>query len=94
VTLYERVEPSGSDRIAHDFPVGTVFIHEAVNREEGHGVAVKRSDHTDEYNGSSWWYGKIFDDGTDDTNTCNPCGSCHTRPETDFVWGVPVSALR
>ncbi len=76
-----------------EFPVGTVIIHEAVNREEPHGVEVKRDDYVDE-TGRPWWLRMVYDDGTIDETPREACADCHTesyRP-TEGLWGVPTFA--
>lgn len=76
--LYAAVDPDAPDRpLIDDFPVGTVIVHEAIDRTEGHGVRVKREPGWDSEDGHSWWFGKIFDDGTPDENECSPCTDCH-----------------
>ncbi len=92
VELYETVSPSGSDELTLTFPVGTLIVHEAVDREEGHGVLVKRHRSFDNLNGTDWWFGKVYDDGTYDTNACTPCTACHVRNETEGLWGIPTVA--
>lgn len=75
------------------FPVGTVIVHEAVNREEAHGVEVKRDDYHDE-TGRSWWMRMVYDDGSYDTSDREACADCHQedwRP-TEGLWGIPTSA--
>jgi len=95
--LYMEVDPYDHEAIlSAEFPIGTLIVHETVNREEGHTVQVKLgADHADE-NGRDWWFGKYYDDGTPDTNDCSPCTTCHTsdaRPNSDGLWGVPREAL-
>ncbi|MFZ5476999.1 MAG: hypothetical protein ACOZNI_09520 [Myxococcota bacterium] len=95
LALYLAIDPEDPDgELWADFPVGTLLVHETVNREEGHTVQVKRDDWLDE-NGRGWWFGKYYDDGTKDENACTPCVACHngdTRPGTEGLWGVPHHA--
>ncbi|HNH49938.1 MAG TPA: hypothetical protein PKY30_23035, partial [Myxococcota bacterium] len=71
-----------------------VVVHEAVDREEPHGVAVKRADYTND-RGGPWWFQMVFEDGTFDTSQpYQPCMDCHAadwRP-TEGLWGVPTFA--
>ncbi len=94
--LYALVDPEEvNGELPADFPVGTVVVHEAVDREEGHGVQVKLGEPVDEL-GRDWWFGKLYDDGAHDTEVCTPCVVCHTaelRPGTDGLWGVPADAM-
>lgn len=98
VDLYLGVDPTSvapvGDPLA--FPVGTVVVHEAVDREEGHGVTVRREEGWTDEEGRGWYMAKLFDDGTPDAVPCTPCVACHSdaaRPATDGLWGVPPSAL-
>ncbi len=94
--LYREVDPFSEEMISGEFPVGTLIVHETVNREEGHTVQVKMGGDYEDETGRDWWFGKYYDDGTEDTNDCTPCWSCHTlevRPNTDGLWGVPREAL-
>ena len=92
--LFKSIDQDNwADPLEADFPVGTVIIHEAVNREESHGVAVKRDDYTDEM-GRNWWLRMINDDGTLDDTPRQPCADCHNdayRP-SEGLWGVPSDA--
>lgn len=95
--LYMLVDPSSNDVLPAEFPIGTLIIHETIDREQGHTVQVKVGGATflDE-NGRDWWFGKYFDDGLPDENDCTPCTTCHNdgvRPESDGIMGVPRSAL-
>lgn len=95
VDLYDLVDPTDNTTVLPaDFPAGTVIVHEAVERSEGHGVLVKRDDGYENAAGEPWWFGKVYDDGTYDLNACLPCESCHTeiRAGTEGLWGVPVEA--
>ncbi|MCB9698807.1 MAG: hypothetical protein H6738_18645 [Alphaproteobacteria bacterium] len=90
--LYRQIDPDHLAPLDGDFPVGTVIVHEAVNREEGHAVQIRLADDYDDGFGRHWWFAKVFDDGTLDENPCNPCSDCHNsavRPESDGLWGVP-----
>ena len=94
--LYRRIDPNRGDVVLdEEFPVGTLFIHEAVNREEGHGVLVRRDDLDGDTLIPGWWAAKVFDDGTFDLNCGMPCEMCHApsmRPDTQSLWGVPLDA--
>jgi hypothetical protein len=94
--LYAMLDPGdGSIRLEAAMPVRTLIVHEAVNREEGHAVAVKRDDYLDE-NGRAWWMAKIWDDGSFDENACQPCSDCHSdnvRPNSEGLWGVPHESM-
>lgn len=94
--LYLSIDPyDASAPLAAEFPVGTVLIHEAVNREEGHGVQVKRDDY-ENLVGGDWWFGKVYDDGTYDINACSPCEQCHDpapREASEGLWGIPEEAI-
>ena len=96
VDLYRAIDPEAAgNTLQAPFPIGTVIVHETVDREEGHTVQVKRNDWQDA-NGRSWWFGKFFDDGTADEVPCTPCEACHTltmRPGSEGLWGVPREAL-
>ncbi len=75
------------------FPVGTVIIHESVDRIEAHGVEVKRDDYADEM-GRNWWLAMVNDDGTLDDGYREPCANCHNEGYrvTAGLWGVPEYA--
>jgi hypothetical protein len=95
--LYRSIDPARGDQVLdRAFPVGTVIVHEAVNREQGHGVQVRREDGFVADDGGAWWDGKLFDDGTFDENPCNPCSDCHSpdaRPGTEGLVGVTREAM-
>ena len=95
VDLYALVDPEVSEALPAAFPIGTLIVHEAVDREEGHGVQVKIS-HGDGKTDTGWWFGKIWDTGEPDENACAPCIECHSpvhRQPSEGLWGVPASAL-
>jgi hypothetical protein len=96
VDLYLLIDPSEYDTdLPEEFPVGTFILHEAVDREEGHGIQVKLSEPKEE-DGRDWWFGKMFDDGKVDETECSPCIACHNddvRPTNEGLWGVPTTAL-
>ncbi len=84
-----------SHDLDHDFPVGTVIIHEAVDGEEAHGVEVKRSDYEDDL-GRDWWLRMVTSNGVieEPAQYGQACSSCHnesTRP-SEGLWGVPEFA--
>lgn len=94
--LYRTVDPLSEVVLDAAFPVGSIVVHEAVDREEGHAVQVRREDTWDDGNGRHWWFVKYFDDGTVDDSACTPCEACHSatlRPGSDGLWGVPRDAL-
>jgi len=94
--LYRTLDPASEGApLEAAFPVGALFIHETVNREEGHTVQVKRDDYADE-RGRPWWFAKVYDDGSYDLNDCSPCSGCHnegSRPNSEGLFGVPRHAL-
>lgn len=96
-TLYAGIDPDDNvTPLAQDFPTGTVIVHEAIDREEGHGVQIKREEGWVGEDGRDWWFGKIFDDGSYDPNECSPCEMCHSdanRPMTDGLVGVTRDAM-
>jgi hypothetical protein len=95
VDLYRLIDPFSDEELPVEFPIGTLIVHETVDRIEGHTVQVKLGDdHADE-NGRTWWFGKYFDDGTPDEAECSPCIMCHNpsmRPATDGLFGVTFDA--
>lgn len=93
--LYQLVVPFDDARLPAAFPVGTLIIHETVDRSEGHTVQVKLDDDYDDGAGRSWWTGKYYDDGEPDLNDCTPCIACHNmdaRPESEGLIGLPDDA--
>lgn len=96
--LYFAIDQEGwGPALEVAFPVGTVIIHEAVNREEAHGVEVKRDDYVDDL-GRDWWLRMVYDDGTIDDQSddpyAQPCSSCHNEGVrvTEGLWGIPAAA--
>jgi len=94
--LYRLVVPDRHEPLPAAFPVGTLIVHETVDRSEGHTVQVKLDEDYDDGAGRSWWTGKFYDDGEPDLNDCTPCIACHNheaQPETEGLIGVPDIAL-
>ncbi len=95
VDLYTLIDPDGSTELPAAFPVGTVIVHERVDRAEGSTVQVRRELGYANEGGGPWWFGKFYEDGTPDNNDCLPCWTCHTldmHPDTEGLWGVPMEA--
>lgn len=95
--LFKSIDQDNwSDPLEDEFPVGTVIIHEAVNREEAHGVEIKRDDYEDDI-GRPWWMVMVYDDGSyqePDPAWDYGCYECHSesyRP-SEGLWGVPTMA--
>jgi hypothetical protein len=93
VDLYRSIDQDDfGSSLAYEFPVGTVIVHEAVDREEPHGVEVKRDDYVDN-GGRDWWMRMINDEGTiEPEGTREPCEDCHnnTWRASEGLWGVPT----
>lgn len=96
VELYALVRPMMDEPLPAEFPVGTLIIHETIDRSEGHTVQVKRGEDYDDGFGRNWWTGKFFDDGEPDQDPCSPCVMCHNddmRPDSDGLYGLPDDAF-
>ncbi len=95
VGLYRSInQDDWETALPADFPVGTVIVHEAVDREEPHGVEVRRADYKDDA-GRGWWLRMIDDDGViEDTTARQPCSDCHNEEQraSEGLWGIPTAA--
>lgn len=90
---YTAIDPE--DRGTVEFPVGTIFMHDA-DGPPFVGVMVKLPEGSDEEYGD-WAFRHFMNDGTAiEEEACGgpPCMECHSLLEdTDMVWGVPWDAL-
>jgi hypothetical protein len=95
VGLYRMInQDDWSNALPAKFPVGTVIVHEAVDREEPHGVEVRRDDYEDDA-GRGWWMRMIDDDGViEDPSARSACSECHNEEQrpSEGLWGIPVTA--
>ena len=94
VDLYASIDQDNWWEPMEDvFPVGTVIVHESVDREEAHGIEVKRDDYVDDL-GRNWWLAMVDDGGVIQDSYGAPCSDCHNEEYrvTAGLWGVPESA--